>query len=136
MKSSSYEVAFFETTLKIKLHPDSGAMTKVKDSSNTLSLQLLSKKRVAGILYLCYRTRIVTQFNFEFGFKKKQPHQKIFSWRRFDRNIHGLTSRSYFSKKGNPQRKIFTNPDYLLSICRRNPSRKAFSQSVLITASP
>ena len=30
-------------------------------------------KRLAGILYLCYRTRITMEFNFEFGFKKVTP---------------------------------------------------------------
>ena len=30
----------------------------------------LKGKRVAGILYLCYRTRITIEFNFEFGFEK------------------------------------------------------------------
>ena len=69
-------------------------------------------KRVAGILYFCYRTRVAKEFDFEFGFKKTNPHQKIISEWRSDRSIYRLTSRSYFSKEGNPQWKIFTTPDF------------------------
>ena len=36
MKCSSYEVACSESKLKIQFHHDSGAITKIKDSNNTL----------------------------------------------------------------------------------------------------
>ena len=36
------------------------------------------KKRVAGILYLCYRTRIAMEFNFEFGFKESNLKRRSF----------------------------------------------------------
>ena len=44
MKWSSYKVAFLETKLKIKFHRDSGAITKMKDSSNTPSKKINSNK--------------------------------------------------------------------------------------------
>ena len=44
--SSSVEVAFSESKLKIKFHHDSGAITKIKDSSNTLELTEHVNKRI------------------------------------------------------------------------------------------
>ena len=36
------------------------------------------RKRVAGILYLCYRIRIALKFNFEFGFEKSNLMRSSF----------------------------------------------------------
>ena len=36
------------------------------------------RKRLAGILYLCYRTRITMEFNFEFGFTKSNLIRRSF----------------------------------------------------------
>ena len=47
MKLSSYEVAFFETKLKNEFHCDSGATTKIKDSSKSLCVFFL--KIVLGL---------------------------------------------------------------------------------------
>ena len=55
----SYEVTFFEPKLKIIFHRDSGAQTKMKDSTDSLrQTHKFNKPKDDFFLEVCFRTQL------------------------------------------------------------------------------
>ena len=92
-------------------------------------------KRFAGILYACFCTRIAMEFPSEFGFKQSTL---IGRWFHGGGSIEAyIVSFDLAIFKGSkPTNEDFHKLRYFLSFCSVILSRKAFSQSVLITAPP
>ena len=66
----------------------------------------LKSKGVAGILYLCYRTRIEIEFNFEFGFEKSNLIGKVSKLRHHRPPPGGGADVIFWSLSTNPQSTI------------------------------
>ena len=84
-------------------------------------------KRVDGILYLCYRIRIVIEFTFEFELDESNLMRRSFHG---DALIEAYVVSSHvaiFQRKQTHNARFLQTQIFLLSFCSVIPSRKAFS---------
>ena len=90
-----------------------------------LKMNCRKNKRVAEILYLCYRTRIEIEFNFEFGFKKTNPVRSYFNGDALI-EVYMISSHvAIFQRKETHNGRFLQPHNFLLSFCSVIPSRKA-----------
>ena len=94
------------------------------------------RKRVAGIHHLCYRTRIAIEFNFEFGFGKSNLMRRSFQGDALIEAYMVSSHAAIFQRRQTYNARFLQTQIFLFSFCSVIPSRKEFSESVLITASP